>query len=502
MESEPIVIEAVPEKSGMTREGRVFLIFALFCFAAAYLFTSLVPISEAPLGFFVLSAAFYAVSLVAALMIGARLKPMSFLMLIMGLIVAAYRLVHGIVDMDIFPVFVLSGIFYELFILSLFGNNTGNLGGGFLLDIVKGFVFMFTSFASFFVAVFRPLGRRKGSKIVLFIIIGAAAALVLVLIVGSLLSFDENFVKLLPKIELDDILEILPKILLSVPIAAMIFSVFASSRKNMLPNLSSKETSGNLGKRAKVIPAAIVIIPIAAVLAVYVLFFVSQWAYYMSAFTHTLPEGYSFAEYARQGFFNLCVVAVINSVLIIVLSCFTKTKSVGSGRGVGLLKILLSLATLVLIATAVSKMFLYIDSYDLTRERLAVTVFLAFLAIAFVIVIFSTLVKSLKAIPVIVCVGLVMLAAFSLVNTNRFIAKYNVDSYLSGKHENIDVSYLQDDLGLSALPELRRLRENAEDQKVKNEALSAISETNLRSLGLKWYEQSIPYWNAKREIKN
>ena len=499
MESEPVVIEPVPENSGMTRGGVISLVYALCCFAAAYLFVSLVPISDSPLGFFVLSAAFYGVSLVVGLLLGAKLRPMSILTLVMGLIIAAYRLIRGSVDMDIFPVFVFSGVFYELFILSLFGNNSFSLGGGFLLDIVKGFVYMFTSFASFFVAVFKPLGKRKGSKNVLFIIIGAVAALVLVLIVGSLLSFDKNFVKLLPKIDLDDILEILPKLLLAVPIAAMIFSVFASSRKNMLPKLSSRETSENLGKRAKVIPAAIVILPIAAVLVVYVLFFVSQWAYYMSAFTHTLPEGYTFAEYARQGFFNLCVVAVINSVLIIVLSCFTKTKSVWSGRGVGILKILLSLATLVLIATAVSKMFLYIDSYDLTRERLAVTVFLAFLAIAFIIVIFSTIIKRMKAIPVIICVGLLMLAAFSLVNTNRFIAKYNVDSYLSGKHENIDVSFLRDDLGLSALPELKRLRENAKDQKVKNEALSAISETSLHTLDLKWYEQSIPYWDAKRK---
>lgn len=497
MESEPLKIETPAEAGGITRKGVIAFVFALCCFVAAYLFVCLVPIDSSPLGFFVLTAAFYLVTAIAALLLGGRIRAVGVLALVLGLVTAAYRLVHGSVSFDLFPVFVLSFLCYGLFAVSLFGNTGGGLGGAFLLDIVKGFVYMFTAFADFFVAVFRPEGTKRTPKKLLIAAAGIVISIILVLIVGGLLSFDAHFTELLPKLEIDDVLRVFLKLFLTVPIAAMTFSMLASSMKHKLGRMSRRETVDGISEKTKVIPVLIIALPIFSVLAVYVLFFVSQWAYYMSAFTGTLPEGYSFAEYAREGFFNLCVVALINAVLIIVLSSFAGAKGKGGAAVVSILKILLSLATLVLIATAVSKMLIYIGAYDLTRDRLAVTVFLVFLALAFLAVIVSTVFKKVKAIPVIVVIACASLIAFSLVDTNRLIAKYNVDSYLGGNHANIDVAYLESDLGLSAVPELERLAENAKDPDVKAAAGRAITNIRKENSDLKWYEMSIPYRKAR-----
>lgn len=499
--------------TNVKRRGTIFFCLALCCFAAAYLMLSLVPINSSPIGFFVLSAVLYAVTIAACLMLKGRLGIWSFVFMILGLVLAFYGIFHegsrynltgSNFLIDLFPVFFLSGICYSLFTLSLFGNNSGSLGGGFLLDMAKSAAYLFILFPSFFKCLFKPEGSKRSGRTFLFIIVGLIAAMVLVLIVGGLLSFDKHFTDMLPKLDFEIVVQTVLKLFFAVPLSAMLFSLFASSFGKKLPELSSSSSSDKVGKAVKVIPAPVIMIPVIAVLAVYVMFFISQWAYYMSAFTHELPDGYSAAEYAREGFFQLCAVAAVNAVLIAVLSCFIKRTGKAGEIVEKSLRIFLSVASLILIATAISKMVLYIDMYDLTRIRLIVTLFLVFLAAAFIFTILSALIKRFKAIPAIVVTGAVMLAAFSLVNVNGLIAKYNVDMYLNGKHENIDVEYIQDDLGFSAVPELKRLYENANDAAVKKEAHDALKQAkhDLYELELKWYEKSIPVFKAEKILED
>ncbi len=516
MENETVLIQT-PDDPAAKKRGIVGFCFAVLCFAAAYLLLCIVPIGFSPIGYFILTAAFFAITLAAALLTGARIRKWSLVFMIFGLIAAFYGVTHGSIDFtindngfygDIFPffAFVFSGAFYSLFVLSLYGNASGSVGGGLLLDLVKSVCYLFISFPEFFNSLFKPEGSKKHKHTLLFIVVGAVIAAILVLIVVGLLSFDKHFSALLPNLDIDDIGECFLKTFFAVPLSAMVFSIYASSRAGKLPRLSTEESSAKVGSSVRVIPTPVIVIPVTAILAVYVLFFVSQWAYYLSAFTHSLPEGYSAAEYAREGFFQLCAVAAINTLLIIVLSCFNKR----SGReGVileSVMKILLSVASLILIATAVSKMLLYIDLYDLTRMRLNVTLFLFFLAAAFVFVILSSIIKRFKAIPAIIITGALMLAGLALVNTNSIIADYNVNAYLSGKHENVDVEYLSEGLGYSSVPALKKLYENAPNEKIKKEAKSALMNAkNLLESGNKpehWYDHSIPSIRAKRILKD
>ena len=499
MESEELVTKESQAEGGVKNRG-LLIFYAAFVFAASYLFLCLVPISSSPLGFLVLSFAVYASTLAVSLMLGGRLRLAGILAFVFGIGVAAYRFIHGAFGMDfftkgIFPSFTLCGLSYAFFVVTLFGNDSGSLGGSFLLDLCKGVAYLFASFADIFTTVFGKGKDRRRSSVTAVIIFGIIIAAVLLLAVGSLLSFDEHFTAMLPRIELESIPNIILKLFFSVPLSAMLFSLVASSAEKKLPGLSSDASREGIASALRFIPAPLLLIPAAAVLVLYAMFFISQWGYYVSAFTHELPSGYSAAEYARNGFFELLAVACVNAALLIGIGCFTKRGGRGEMCAVKLISALVCAATLVLVATALSKMLLYIDLYDLTASRLRATVFLVFLAFAFIIGFLAVLIPQMKAMPYIIACGLALTLAFCLVNTERMIANYNVRAYLNGKHESIDIEYLRDDLGVNALDALDSLREEAEDGEVSAKALEAAAgiRSGIRNGEAKWYEYDAPY---------
>lgn len=99
------------------------------------------------------------------------------------------------------------------------------------------------------------------------------------------------------------------------------------------------------------------------------------------------------------------------------------------------------LETLLLIATAFSKMGMYIDAYGLTMYRLLPCVFMVFLIVVCIGVLFlqrfQFSIVRLSAI-----VGAVMLCILCLGEPNGFVVRYNTDRYLSGTLTDYDIDIL------------------------------------------------------------
>lgn len=90
----------------------------------------------------------------------------------------------------------------------------------------------------------------------------------------------------------------------------------------------------------------------------------------------SLPQGYTFSSYARQGFFQLLLVAFLN--LIMVLCCL---KYIRPHKALHVVLTFICLCTYVMIASAWYRMMLYVGEYHLTYLRLMVLWFLAMLSI-------------------------------------------------------------------------------------------------------------------------
>lgn len=220
--------------------------------------------------------------------------------------------------------------------------------------------------------------------------------------------------------------------------------------------------------------------------AVYVLYLVAQFAYFTDAFRGLLPKGFTVAKYARRGFFEMCWIVAINLFLIVLALGLCRKdggKVPGAVKGLALF---LCLFCLILVATALSKMVLYMGSFGLTRLRLLTSVFMVFLGLVVLAVGLRLFVKGIPVVQTAVTLGAVILIGLSLANVDGIVARYNVNAWKSGKLDSLDVDMICS-LGDGAVPVLAELADCGDERvsELAREELKFRSpETDLRSWNL------------------
>jgi hypothetical protein len=163
--------------------------------------------------------------------------------------------------------------------------------------------------------------------------------------------------------------------------------------------------------------------------------------------------GLTYAEYARGGFWQLLAVTVLTLLVIVVGMRWAPAERVLPRLLLGSLAVL----TLVIVASALSRMWLYQQAYGFTVLRLMVLTIELWLGFGFVL----TLAAVLRLRPGgpfrgMAAAGIVALLALAVLNPERFVADHNVTRYAeTGK---IDADYLSG-LSADAVPVLDRLPE-------------------------------------------
>jgi hypothetical protein len=171
----------------------------------------------------------------------------------------------------------------------------------------------------------------------------------------------------------------------------------------------------------------------------YVLFFVLQLKYFISAFTGVLPEAYSYAEYARKGFFELSVIAVINLLILLLINFLSKQSGENKPVLLKVYSVLIAVFTILLIATALSKMILYINNYGLTQLRVYTSWFMLLLAVVNVLIILKQFRFTFNFIKYAVITFVLFFGILSFSNVDGNIAKYNIKMYQAGYLNELDV---------------------------------------------------------------
>ena len=179
--------------------------------------------------------------------------------------------------------------------------------------------------------------------------------------------------------------------------------------------------------------------------------------------------GLTYAQYARQGFFQLVMVTI--GVLVVIAIAYRKLPA-ASGRVSALAKGLLGmlcLLSLVVVAAALGRIWMYERAYGLTRLRVWVHAFELWLGLVIVLVLVAGLIRLRQAdrpavgrlvwLPRAVAgTGALGLLVLGAINPDGLIADSQVDRYQ--RTGALDMSYLA---GLSpdAVPALDRLPEPA-----------------------------------------
>ncbi|MBR3832809.1 MAG: DUF4173 domain-containing protein [Lachnospiraceae bacterium] len=395
---------------------------------------------------------------------------------------------------------------YCYYIYAAQGNSTKKGFTDFIvIDYYKAlFVAPFIKLGSMLQGMFS--GRTKKSGDVLGKLIkGGLIAFIPTILVCGLLSYDRGFYRIIENmgsyIDMDagNVFSNIWQLGLGIIVGQYVFRLFLASSDRAVEATNEEECVTKIKsiQKAHVITTLTAVLPI---IFIYVIFFISQWGYYMSAFSGKLPEGLSYAEYAREGFFQLCMVSFINMIIIVFVQLFMNVeKPVVAKIKVGIV-ITYAICTLILIATAISKMSLYIESYGLTQKRVYSSWLMIVLALLFVVAVVKQFVKKLNAVALSCAVVVVMFAGLALSNVDGQIARYNVDRYLEGSLETVDVWAMRD-LGDAAVPEMVRLIDELKARGVTDPAHRYSEEYDLYSRTLGVLEEVVlDYINDDRQI--
>ena len=172
---------------------------------------------------------------------------------------------------------------------------------------------------------------------------------------------------------------------------------------------------------------------------VYVVFSGIQIAYLFIG-NMTLPGKYTYAQYAREGFFQLLVVCILN--LLIVL--FTLARFSEHPALKGLLTVI-SACTYIMLASSALRMFMYIDVYYLTRKRVLVLWGLSLIAVLLIGVVIQIFRKKFPLLRY----GMIVCALFYLVlsfgRMDYIIAKYNTEHILPDSDKAVEADDLNAD---------------------------------------------------------
>jgi len=199
----------------------------------------------------------------------------------------------------------------------------------------------------------------------------------------------------------------------------------------------------------------------------FLLFISVQITYLFGGQSNISSLGFTYAQYARKGFFELIGVAVISFFLLLGLDKYIKREKGNDLRIFKILSSLLVIEVVVIMISAFTRLLLYEDAYGFTTLRLYSHVFIIFLTIIFALLIYKVLKNGKESnfsLAVFLSV-ILFLAGMNILNPDAFIAQRNIERFNNGK--KIDVYHLTT-LSDDALPVTIKML-NVSDESIKGE---------------------------------
>lgn len=308
------------------------------------------------------------------------------------------------------------------------------------------FSYPFGGFGKCFGAAVSGIRGKAVWKNVLYILLGLFVALPLTAVVAALLcASDDNMAKMfemLKHIPLDDMMILLPHLFFGILIGCYLFGMLYTNTLQKYAEPLDEAACEHSILALRILPNPMVYAAVTPICLLYILYFISQLQYFMGGFTGTLAEGFTYAEYARKGFFELCAVCCINFAVIGVMSFGARLCGAVKPLLLKLYTLFLSACSLFLAGTAIAKMLLYIENYGMTQLRVYTTWFMLLLIMGFVLI----LIRQFKASLPVCRIGFVLFTAmFGLLCFSRpdaWITRYNAEMYIAGELEEFDTEMI------------------------------------------------------------
>ncbi|WP_410872436.1 DUF4153 domain-containing protein [Nocardia sp. A7] len=180
--------------------------------------------------------------------------------------------------------------------------------------------------------------------------------------------------------------------------------------------------------------------------------------------------GLTYAEYARSGFWQLSAVSILTLAVILAVLHWSARETAADRRSLRILLSAVSVLALVIVCSALGRMWTYQQAYGFTVLRLLVTMCELWVGLVYVLVLISIARLRWTWVPrAAIGTALATLIALAVVNPEHLVAERNIDRWHTSKR--LDAHYLS---GLS--PDILPALDGLGDSYLRAEIEDAVRE--------------------------
>lgn len=224
---------------------------------------------------------------------------------------------------------------------------------------------------------------------------------------------------------------------------------------------------------------------------IYLVFSVIQFVYLFGG-SYRFDSNFNYSAYARQGFFQLMFVSLINFIIILISNKPNNSKK--SNKYTVIMNILICFFTAIIIISSFFRMYLYELEFGYTYLRLLVYFSLITELILLLPTILYILKQNINIYKSYIIIVTIMYLVLNFANIDYIIAKRNIDRYFEDPINNeIDFSYLKYNIGTDGISQITRLLDTSDSEvniQVKNYLYSYKSKLNSENLSLQEFNLS------------
>lgn len=264
-------------------------------------------------------------------------------------------------------------------------------------------------------------GQVTTARRILLIIVVAVPLLIVLtsLLASSDLVFDYALRNVIGSINISEFLLHVLLIAILFPFClSLLMQTEISNRLRIHACAPSAAATAQTSQHEHPIDTTVAAVVLALVLLLYAMFCAIQFAFLFSG--RQLPDGYTYSQYAREGFFQLLAVVGVNLAGYALVMC----KARRTAPLTGMLVVLIG-ETAVILASALWRLHLYIAAYGLTWLRLESMTFMWMLIAVLVLCLVRLFVPRLPLATIAFMLVVVWYVALVLSNPNNIIDSYN-----------------------------------------------------------------------------
>lgn len=333
---------------------------------------------------------------------------------------------------------------------------------------------------------------EKTTAVLKRVLIGLLISLPLLFVIMNLLiSADQQF---------GELVGLLPRWLSAIKISDGVFRaaatlIYALTIFGLLQVLRKKGTpeekpAAETGKSVSL--DSIVSLTVLVLLnIVYLLFVIVQFKYF---FSETLQAGYTYAEFARRGFFELLFVAMLNLLIISTVITFTDLRSRAIGMIIRGMLTLLVIFSGIMLYSAFIRLLMYEEAYGFTFTRVLAHSFMIFLLVILGYSLMRIWLEKLSLLRFYIISSIVFYTVINTAQLESFVVTQNLERYKeTGK---IDIYYL-DMLSYEGVEGLVKLYQlNPDYPELKQ--LLMMRKNELQTAERKWNSVNLSRKNAEQ----